>query len=226
MKDKILLGQNEYNEIFFAEIKDGKIRGFNGYYVIDPDNSYDNNRYLDCCSWSHDVTINGITYKSGMILALDHVAFFHDDELKQIILDEDFYYAEGSYCDECGTFHDLEQYYDQSYIITEGGAVLCKTCAKVEDMLVPVNSGRDLFKAKDITGMDIATDEFEEVDTFFCDSSGFGSSSERAMTEQQATDATNELLEEHGELFAGITGIGQFQVYVTLYKRASQAKSA
>jgi hypothetical protein len=221
MSNKVLLGEDKYNEIQWAEIKDGKIRGFSGYWVVDPANSYDNNRYLENSSWSHSVTVNDIEYKTGMVISEDLEPFFSDDELKQVILSEDFYFADGLRCDECGTFHDTEQYYNLSYIITDDGTFLCKDCASVEDLLVPVNSGSDLFKAKDISGMDIASDEFEAVDTLFCDSSGFGSPREMALTKQQATDRTDALLEEHGELFAGLTGIGQFQVYVTLYKRAA-----
>jgi len=220
MTEQILLGQQDYNTIIFAEVKDGKIKGFNGYDYISSAQSYDENRYLSMCSWTHEETINGVTYKSGMLIDKDKVKpYFSELDLEGIIKNEDFYFAEGHFCGKCGTFHDSEQYYDHSYVVVDC-EVYCKDCVKPEELLVEVISPEDIFSAKDMTGYG-ALEGFEEVDTLFCDSSGFGSASERALTKQQAEQAVYELLEEHNELYAGITGIGQFQVYVTLYRRTS-----
>lgn len=133
------------------------------------------------------------------------------------MLEEDFYYAEGHHCEECGTFHDTEQYYDVSYTITEHGGFYCKTCVPAEELLIEVTDSEDIFRSKDMTGVDVP-ENFEEVETLFCDSSGFGRPSEPAMTKEQAIEAMERLIEEHGKLYSGLTGIGQFQVYVTLYK--------
>ena len=62
-------------------------------------------------------------------------------------------------------------------------------------------------------------DNFEEVETLFCDSSGFGSSGESALTKDQTIKRVQELLSEYSSLFGGITDIGQFQVYVTLWEK-------
>lgn len=214
-----IIGQSEYGEIVRAEMDGNIIKSLSSGHIEHKDNTYDGNTYFTSGSWGGDYEVNGITYKRGMELAEDFDPFFENDSYKQIMLNEEYYDANGSWCSECGTFHDTEQYYDVSYIITEDCELLCKGCAKTEDLLVTVESGKDVFGAKDITGMEFASEDFEEVETLFCDSSGFGNSGERAMTQEQATNRTNDLIEEHGELYAGLTGIGQFQVYVSLYKK-------
>lgn len=215
-----VIGQSSYGEIVRAEMDGNIIKSLSSGHIEYPENTYDGNTYFSSGSWGGDYKVNNITYKRGMELAEDFKPFFEDDKVKQIILDEDYYNAEGSWCGECGTFHDTEQYYDISYIITEDCELICKSCASAEDLLTPVESGVEVFQSKDITGMKFATEDFEEVETLFCDSSGFGNESERAMTQEQATARTEDLINKHGTLFAGLTGIGQFQVYVTLYKKS------
>ena len=224
MRNKVLLGQSEYGELYYAEVnEDGTIRGFDGYYLIDGERTYDGNNYLDNCSWCHSVTINGVTYKSGMKLAENIEPFFQDEDLKQIILDEDYYEAHGSYCEECGTFHDTEQYGNGlSYVILNDCEFYCKGCVGADQLLEEclVESVDDIYEAKDIVGL--SPEQFEEVHTIFHDC-GWGGP---ATSHSEAEIIVDKLLEEHGELYAGLTGIGQFQVYVTLYKRKQQAMTA
>lgn len=220
--NEILLGQNSCGDIVVAELKDDKIRGFNTYWFIDRERSYDGCYYVSMNGWCHDVEINGVTYKSGMKLAKDNVTpFFEDDNVKENI--EDAYQDEGSYCSECGTFHATDQYHNVSYVILNECELFCKDCVSTDDMIsqTEVESVDDIYNAKDIVGMDIA-DEFEEVHTIFHDC-GWGGP---ATSHSEAEIIVNDLLEEHGTLFAGLTGIGQFQVYVTLYKRKKIAKTA
>jgi hypothetical protein len=212
-----------HGQAIFADMDGNKIKRLSSYYVEHADNTYDGNTYLSDSSFGGEWTLNNVTFKSGMELAEDFEPIFDDESIKDILVNEDYYHANGSHCDECGTFHDTEQYYDISYIIGDG-YLLCKTCANAEDLLVEVDSPRDIFRSKDITGMDFASDEFEVVETLFCDSSGFGSPHEPALTEAEAVAKMEELIEEHGQLFSGLTGIGQFQVYVTLYKKKTKKK--
>ena len=215
MSNKILLGQSQYGEVYFAEVKDGLIKGFDGYMFIDKDQSYDENNYLHHCSWTHSITINGLTYTSGVKLAENIEPFFQDEDIKQIILNDECYYGEGSFCSDCGIFHDTEQYHNVSYTILDDCELYCKTCVGGDELIAdtPVESVDDIYKAKDIVGLEV--EDYEEVHTIFHDC-GWGGP---ATSHKQSVSIVDDLLEEHGELYAGLTGIGQFQVYVTLYKK-------
>lgn len=218
MRKKVLLGQCKYGEIIFAELnEDRTIRGFDGYYLYDSERTYDGENYLDNCSWTHSVEINGVTYKSGMKLAEDIVPFFEDDDVKQIMLDEDYYTDHGMTCSECGTFHSTEQYGNVSYTILNECELYCKTCVGADDLIAetPVHDMDDIYNAKDVVGL--SPENFEEVKTIFHDC-GWGGP---ATNHEGAKQIVNELLDKYGELYAGLTGIGQFQVYVTLYKKVS-----
>jgi hypothetical protein len=60
----------------------------------------------------------------------------------------------------------------------------------------------------------------------FCDSSGLGSESEAAMTKNTTIKRVQTILDQNEcELYAGLTGIGQFQVYVTIWKRKTKKTS-
>lgn len=212
-----IIGQTQHGDIVIAELSDGKIRSIGAGNFVYSDQTYDGNTYLTKHSWGGEYTVNGIVYKSGVEIPEDFTPVINDEAVKQIIDDEDYYEAEGHYCEECGTFHDTDQYYDLSYTVTEYGGFYCKSCVPAEELLVEVTEGEDIFSSKDMTGVDVP-ENYEEVETLFCDSSGFGSEREPALTKEQATARANDLVEQHGKLFSGLTGIGQFQVYVTLYK--------
>jgi hypothetical protein len=213
-----IIGQTQHGDIVIAELENSKIKSIGAGNLVHSDQTYDGNTYLTKHSWGGEYTVNGIVYKSGVEIPEDFTPVINDEAVKQIIDDEDYYEAEGHYCEECGTFHDTDQYYDLSYTVTEYGGFYCKSCVPAEELLVEVNEGEDIFRSKDMTGVDVP-ENYEEVETLFCDSSGFGSSSEPALTKEQAIDKTRELIEKFGELYSGLTGIGQFQVYVTLYKK-------
>lgn len=195
---------NEDNVIFSLSVKD----------IIYPEVSYDGNMYLSY-SGSGFSEVKGKAFKCGEKLPKDFKPKIGKKLLAQI---EAAYEADGSYCDECGTFHDMDQYYDVSYIIADG-ALLCKGCAEPEDLLRPLKGPEDLFKAKDVTGTDMPKKKYKELTTLFCDSSGFGGPNERALTTSQAHLEVETILKEHKgkDLVCGLTGIGQFQVYVTIW---------
>lgn len=153
MENTILMGQSEYGEIYFAELKeDGTIRGFNGYDLVDKENSHDGDYYMSMCSWTHSVTIEGIEYKSGQTLPSGYNHNLNDFTL-QVVENKAIFDDGGFYCAECGTYHYSDQYHDVSYVIIDCEA-FCKECVKSDDMLISVENADDIFKAKDITGMD------------------------------------------------------------------------
>lgn len=189
----------------FQEVRDGAIRGFNEYIVIETVRGY---RGLENTAWTHSVTLDGKTYKSG-----DAPAPVMEFPPKL----GDLYEMETFSCDECGACHECEQCSNSSYVMFDS-YVLCKECVKADDILVELSDAKSFFKAKDVQDIDLTG--YEEIDTLFCDNSGFGSPGERALTKSQALDKVQEILDtENGPLYAGITGMGQFQVYVTIYRK-------
>jgi hypothetical protein len=86
-------------------------------------------------------------------------------------------------------------------------------------MKITLNNIDDIFKSK-ISNHEILTLKgYTEIETLFCDSSGFGTSNEPALTKDQLLLKVKRLVEKHGTLHAFITSVGQFQVYITLYKK-------
>lgn len=215
--DKVL-GQEEYGAIIVAEMDGNTIKSISSGYIEHSDNTYDGNTYFSKSSWGGDYTdFQGRVFKRGEELEEGFTPAFQDEGAEKIMLEEDYYLSEGYNCETCGTFHDIEQYYNVSFVITEHGGFHCKTCVPAEELLIEVTEGEDIFRSKDMVGTEVP-ESFEEVETLFCDSSGFGSTTERALTKEQAIRRTEELIDEHGTLYSGLTGIGQFQVYVTLYR--------
>lgn len=64
---------------------------------------------------------------------------------------------------------------------------------------------------------------YELVAELFVDSSGFGAPDEPALTASQFDRELTSLLNTHGTLHAKITGAGQFQVYVGLFKKTRKS---
>lgn len=211
---KVFLGLNKQGTFIEAEVNDdGTIKGFNGYNYIHKSISYDGNEYLSMCMWTHDVSIKGMILKSGEKLPLKLPKI---SKLNQRIYDEACR-NEGFYCSACGVFHDSEQYYDLSYVILDS-EVFCKDCIDFEQLVKPLTEAEDLFKAPDVTSVPVPKN-YKEVETLFCDSSGLGAPNERALTKNQALLDVEKLMKKHKNLVAGITGIGKFQVYVTLWTK-------
>ena len=195
------------NNFYSAEIKDGKITGVNEYYLVEANQMACGNEYIEDVGWSRES--QGVE-KDMSVSVLNKYKVSEDDKEKF----ENTYRGSIHYCGECSIGHDMDDY-SNSFIITEYGRVLCKGCANIDDLLVEVTSPEDIFKAKDITGVS-DLEGFEKVHTIFHDC-GWGGP---ATSQTQAEVIINELLETHGQLYAGLTGVGQFQVYVTLYKVA------
>lgn len=211
--DQILIGKDKHGDFVTADHKDGKITTLNQYVLIDENNSYDGNFYLVCWGRGGDFTVGGQTFKRGMEITEDFKPLNISEEELELL--ESAYESNGSFCKECGTFHDTDQYGDVSYTILNDCELYCKTCVGADDLIAetPVHSVDDIYNAKDIVGL--LPEHFEEVETIFHDC-GWGGP---ATNHEGATKIVDDLLEEHEELYAALTGIGQFQVYVTLYKR-------
>lgn len=214
---KTFIGITEYNEIIQVELKEDKtIKGFNGFDLIHPDNTHDDNDdyWIENVSWSHAAEINGITLKSGDIIPLDWAHNLDDETVKAL---KDAYEVNTSGCESCGTRHDTDSYVPTFVFTPDYSEVYCKGCADVEDIVSPLTVPDDIFKAPSI--IDMNTDNLIEVETLFCDSSGMGRSYEAALTPDAAKLKAQELINLHGEntLYVGITNAGQFQVYVTIF---------
>jgi hypothetical protein len=211
--DKLNYVGESDGEHYFQEIgQDGLIRGLNGYFVA---KLVDGERVFENTSWVHSVELeNGTVLSRGdkpsLVVALPC-------DLKN--LNE----TNVLHCEECGQSHDAEEIYNPTFIIGEC-SVFCRACIKASNVLVKLNNSEDLFKSKDLRGIDLTG--FFVVEELFCDSLGMGSSSERALTKAQALERAEEIISNSNtQLYAGITEMGQFQVYVTIFQ-LNQSKVA
>ncbi len=77
------------------------------------------------------------------------------------------------------------------------------------------------FKFPNIGSME--PEGFEEVEVLFVDSSGFGDTDEPALTAEQFSEKLmGMMLMSKAQLYAAITEIGQFQLYVTVYRKEGE----
>ena len=81
-----------------------------------------------------------------------------------------------------------------------------------------INQELDIFTIPNASDTDIDVKGYQEVANLFCDSSGFGAVGESALTPDQLLAKVKTLKAEHKQIYAVITGEGQFQVHVTVYK--------
>jgi len=89
--------------------------------------------------------------------------------------------------------------------------------------LADVRVPEDTFKSPDYSGINWnALEKYlkvKETHTFFVDSSGFGRSSEPALTVDQFTAEVQDLIDStDNRLVSCLSGVGQFQVYCTIYE--------
>ncbi|MDD5650856.1 MAG: hypothetical protein PHF86_10655 [Candidatus Nanoarchaeia archaeon] len=201
-ENEIYLGVEDTDFIICKTNKDHTIKGFDHYSEERFKNS---TIVLSWYGWDHNVTVNGKVYKSGDICPKG----------KDITKDTKAEYkGEFSYCEDCDCLIDLDN--RETYRLVDG-AFYCLDCVKAVDIVKEIVEPYDFFKAPNICDLDLA--RLKEVDCLFCDSSGFGSSNETALTQDQATNRIKELLKKHKKLYCGITCIGQFQIYVTIFTK-------
>lgn len=169
----------------------------------------------------------------GDIIVMSDWHFYHvlpllGYSLKKLLrsqrIKDTFFYDSVQQCSQCFEYDDETDGYRYTHKHLDSGTY-CANCVPVEEMLVEVEKPEDVFIAKDVSDLDLPK-EYEAVEEIFCDSSGFGSESEMALTKNGTIEKVKALLKKHGTLYAGLTGIGQFQVYVTLYSKKVKGKKA
>lgn len=124
------------------------------------------------------------------------------------------------FCDDCGQAWDSEDlHYGNSDVMIVDCAAYCKECLTAEEVLIELNEVKDVFESRNV--QDIETDGFIKVAELFCDNSGMGASYERAKTKTQTEYHVQKVMEENKgvQLYVGLTGISQFQVYVGIFKK-------
>jgi hypothetical protein len=175
------------------------------------------NEYLDTDGNLYNVTA---LHDDTIVLALVGCGFRNreyeeltDDDIKNI--KECEYICETVSCEECGAQHDSD---NSTWSIVDECTNVCNECRKAEDVLIDLTGPTDLFKAKNTEGVDLT--RYEEVECLFCDASGFGQDWERALTKEQAEHEAERVMAQYPDetLKVGITGIGQFQVWVSIFK--------
>lgn len=92
-------------------------------------------------------------------------------------------------------------------------------------MRITENNIQDIFKAQSATVEHMERLGYTLITELFCDSSGLGQEGESALTQNKLIQEVKNLIAEHGTLTAKITGSGQFQVYLGLFKRTGEAHS-
>lgn len=213
--NKRYIGTESNGEMVFQKIgENGLIRGFDLAY---PAELVSGDMVLSVSEWCHKVIIDGLTLETGMAAA--SVIPMPKDLA-------DAYMTDTVSCEECSAIHASDDSVgnssDPTWTVVDECTTVCLGCRTPEQCLTRLDSVEDFFKSKLVEGVSLKG--FVEVETLFCDSSGFGSSNEPAMTKAQAKAKVTGLMTKHGELFSGVTNAGQFQVYVTLYRRRKSSK--
>lgn len=227
---KKFIGVNEYYDYVWAELEeDGTIMCFSGgrSYL----DAYTEKLEISDCFSDHDQNINGQRLKSGEKIPDDFKINWGEVE-EDLIEDikNDWIEPCGSIlCEDCGeveVYSDSLSYPDCPIKIRNHGSyceAICLDCIEEnpeENATILVEKTSDIFKAPNSVDVDFG--ELEEIETLFCDSSGLGHEREPAMTQKAVEMKVAELLKEHGEIRAALTGIGQFQVYVTIFKPSNK----
>lgn len=207
------IGKTKDGEYIKVEKRDDGFFNVSGFYPVGSEQTADGCVYL---SWSFYSGKTGPEYINEYINA---EGFSELTDYDKEFIDGAYETDALHYCEECSTAHDISDSYNSTWLIVGECSVLCRECVEPADLIVPLNEPTDLFNAKDISGMS-APEGFSEIDCLFCDGSGFGAECEPALTKAQAEKRAAELIAEYSgdRLLCGITDIGQFQVYVTVYK--------
>lgn len=204
------LGITKYNELIFTN--DGKT--YNG--ACPYHDAYHNNDYLEC--------ISSGPLDSDVLKGLDNRRSKLSNKTKELVKDIENgrgYLCSTISCDECGLRVDSDATsYPDCPIKMYGCEVKCDECCTEDDKLIELNEPSDLFKAKNAVDFEFS-DKLELIETLFCDSSGLGEDREPALTKNSAKRAATQLIKTYKEtqLYAALTGIGQFQVYVGVFKK-------
>jgi len=216
---KNYIGRNKFGELVVQKLDiNGLIKGFDTYYPIEIVNG---DFILEHCGSNQNETIvmdetldHDSKVVSGM-LAMPSIEL--PDYLK------DAYTGYTVCCVACSESHNSDDSSgpDATWAIINDCEAICLGCRTADQVMTLVESPDDVFKSKNLADLDLKG--YKEIDELFCDSSGFGSVGERALTKDQCRAKMAQIILEHGEVYTGITGIGQFQVYITVYKKVKTA---
>jgi hypothetical protein len=92
-------------------------------------------------------------------------------------------------------------------------------------MKITVNNLKDVYKSKQCTPETMELKGYTWLANLFVDSSGLGAEDEPALTQDRFMDRLKELIKENGgHVYTAITGAGQFQVNLGVYKKTSKSK--
>jgi len=86
-------------------------------------------------------------------------------------------------------------------------------------MRLNLNNIENVYRAKVANTDTMEQMGYELIEQIMVDNSGFGRDDERADTPTQFEGRLIDLIQEHGTLTAKITSVGQFQVFVGLFKK-------
>ena len=90
-------------------------------------------------------------------------------------------------------------------------------------MKITLETLEKVRRSKKVSRATMELKGYELIEELFVDSSGFGAPDEPALTYQQLLTRLRELVTEHGPLYSTITSVGQFQVYLGLFKKVWKA---
>ena len=91
-------------------------------------------------------------------------------------------------------------------------------------MRITKDNLNDVFNAKQCSVKTMEIKGYELIDKLFVDRSGFGQEDERALTKSQFECKLAEIVAEYNTVYANLTEVGQFQVYMGIFKRVGKAK--
>lgn len=92
-------------------------------------------------------------------------------------------------------------------------------------MKITLNNLNDVYKSKVVDQKTLELKGYRLVKDFFVDSSGFGAPDEPAFTKNKFHEELTNFIKENGACHSFITGVGQFQVYVSLFKKDGEKRA-
>ena len=93
-------------------------------------------------------------------------------------------------------------------------------------MRITKSNIEDIFKAKQYSIETLKLKGYELIETLFVDNSGWGSESEPALTPARLIEKIDNLLNDYPKgFYAFLTGVGQFQVYLSIFKKIKRSES-
>lgn len=94
-------------------------------------------------------------------------------------------------------------------------------------MKLTLSNMQDVYKSKQVSIETMQYKGYELIENLFVDSSGFGAENELALTPSQFEKELTRIINENGGMvYATITDVGQFQIYVGMFKKSGVKRSS